>query len=215
VASVHPIDVPAHLGYPLLALLVGVESMGFPVPGETALLAAAVLAHGGTLEIVPVVVVAAAAAIVGDNLGYLIGRHGGRRLFTRPGPLYERRMRLVAQGERLVARHGAKAVFLGRWFAGLRITAAWLAGAHRMRWSSFVLWNALGGVLWAAGVGALGYLLGEAAGRLLAGVGLAALALLVLAAGVLVWLRRRAERSATGANPVEPGAADQNTGDSV
>ena len=186
--------------------------MGFPVPGETALLAAAVLAHGGSLEIVPVVAVAAVAAIVGDNLGYLIGRHGGRRLFERPGPMYERRMRLLAQGERLVARHGAKAVFLGRWFAGLRITAAWLAGAHRMRWSSFLLWNALGGIVWAVGVGIAGYALGAAAGRLLERAGLAALLALVVLVAAVWWLRRRAERRATGAGPPSP---DQKTGDSV
>ena len=183
--------------------------MGFPVPGETALLAAAVLAHQGALAIGPVIVVAATAAILGDNLGYLIGRHGGRRLFERPGPLYERRMRLLEQGERFMSRHGAKAVFLGRWTFGLRITAAWLAGANRMPWSSFLLWNALGGVAWAAGVGALGYVLGEAAGRLLERAGIAALVLLVVAIAVLLWVRRRAERRALAG-----GSGDQKTGDS-
>jgi membrane protein DedA with SNARE-associated domain len=187
--------------------------MGFPVPGETALLAAAFLAHGGGLDIVAVVAVAAVAAIVGDNLGYVVGRHGGRRLFERKGPFYERRMELIERGERFMSRHGGKAVFLGRWFAGLRVTAAWLAGANRMPWRSFLLWNTLGGIVWATGVGVAGYLAGEAAGQLLKEVGIAGLVGVVAAIVVVLLLRRRRKR---GDEPrLATGAPGQNTGDSV
>lgn len=117
-----------HLGLPALAALVGAESMGLPVPGETALIAAAVLAHQGHLAIGSVIAVVACAAIVGDNIGYLIGRRGGRWLLERPGPLLARRRRLLERGDRFFERHGPKAVFLARFVAGARVTAAWMAG---------------------------------------------------------------------------------------
>src|SRR3954452_13487680 len=104
--------------------------MGIPVPGETALIAAALLAHDGQLSIVPLVAIAAAAAIVGDNVGFAIGRHGGRRLFLKPGPFLGQRERLIENGEPFFERHGPKAVFLGRWISGLRIASAWLAGMN-------------------------------------------------------------------------------------
>src|SRR5437879_3613656 len=128
------IHIPNRLGYLVLAGLVGAESTGFPVPGETALITAAILAHHGRFKIELVIAVAAAAAIVGDNIGYLIGRKGGRALLLKHGPLEERRKRFLELGEPFFERHGPKAVFLGRWFAGLRIAAAWLAGINRMHW---------------------------------------------------------------------------------
>jgi undecaprenyl-diphosphatase len=121
---------PRHLGYLALAALIGGESLGLPLPGESALVAAAELAHQGRLQLGAVLATAAAAAILGDNLGYLLGRRGGRRLLDGRGPLRERRRRLLQRGERFFARHGAKAVFLGRWIAGLRASAAWLAGTR-------------------------------------------------------------------------------------
>jgi membrane-associated protein len=187
--------IPKNLGYLALAALVGVESSGVPVPGETALIAAGVLARHGRLQLPLVIAVAAAAAIVGDNIGYIIGRTGGRRLLERPGFLEHQRHEILAKGEPFFDRHGPKAVFLGRWVAGLRIAAAWLAGVNRMPWRQFLFFNALGGVAWAASVGGLAYALGPAAERLikaggLAGVVVAALALL----GYVVWRRSRAQR---------------------
>lgn len=179
--------------YLALAGLVAAESSGLPLPGETALIAAAVLASRGNLSIELVIVVAAAAAIVGDNLGYGLGRVGGRRLLRRPGPLLEHRTRLLSSGEAFFERHGAKSVFLARFITGVRVTGAWMAGVNRMRWQTFLAYNALGAICWATLFGLLGYELGDAAERILRSAGLVALAVvaaaLVVAAGW--WLRRR------------------------
>jgi membrane protein DedA with SNARE-associated domain len=191
------IQIPANLGYLALAALVGTESMGVPVPGETALIAAGLLAHSGRLNIVVVIVVAASGAIVGDNIGYVIGRTGGRRLLERPGLLERHRRRLLERGEPFFQRHGPKAVFLGRWFAGLRIAAAWLAGISHMHWRVFLFWNALGGIAWATSVGLVAYLLGPTAAQIIKDAGLAGVAILVLAGiSYLVWRwrRRRTQR---------------------
>ena len=96
------------------------------------------------------IAIAAIAAIVGDNIGFALGRKLGRRVLLAPGPLLHHRRRVLAVGEPFFDRHGPKAVFLGRWTTGLRITAAWLAGANRMSWTTFLFWNALGGIAWAA-----------------------------------------------------------------
>jgi membrane-associated protein len=193
------LSVPKHLGYLALALLVGAESTGVPVPGETALIAAGVLSHDGEMEIAVVIAVAAAAAVVGDNLGYLIGRHGGRRLLEAPGPLEHHRLSIIAKGEPFFEAHGPKAVFLGRWVAGLRIAAAWLAGITHMHWRTFFFWNLLGGVAWATSIGLAAYLLGPVAKKVVEDLGIGAIALVVLAAAAYAawwWRRRRNERSA-------------------
>jgi undecaprenyl-diphosphatase len=139
-----------------------------------------------------VIAVAAAAAIVGDNVGYLIGRRGARWLLVRPGRWEQRRRRFLVQGEEFFDRHGGKAVFLARWLPALRVTGAWLAGASRMPWPRFVLWNMLGGVTWAATVALAVYFLGKAASALVGAAGLTLLAALaLLALGVLLVRRRR------------------------
>ncbi len=188
------VSLPAHLGYLVLFALVGAESAGVPVPGETALITAGVLAHRGEFDIELVILLAALAAIAGDNLGYLIGRVGGRRLLERPGFLEKHRHAILVKGEPFFAKHGPKAVFLGRWIAGLRIAAAWLAGINRMPWPLFLFWNALGGIAWATTVGLLAYLLGPTAEAIfkdlgIMGVGAAA----VLVAAYALWrgFRRR------------------------
>jgi membrane-associated protein len=184
------IRIPSHLGYLILAALVGTESAGVPVPGETALITAGVLANHGELQIELVIAVAATAAIVGDNVGYLIGRTGGRRLLDRPGVLEEQRQNLLRKGETFFDAHGPKAVFLGRWVAGLRIAAAWLAGVHHMPWGTFVFWNALGGIAWAISIGLLAYWLGATAEHIVKYLGAAGVALVVLLLlGFLAWRR--------------------------
>jgi undecaprenyl-diphosphatase len=184
------VKLPAHVGYLLLFALVGAESMGVPVPGETALITAGVLASHGQFKIQLVIAVAAAGAIVGDNLGYLIGRTGGRRLLERPGFLERHRRAILRKGEPFFQRHGPKAVFLGRWFAGLRIAAAWLAGINRMPWHVFLFWNALGGIAWATSVGLLAYYLGPTVERVFKYIGVAGVAVLaLLAVGYLAWRR--------------------------
>jgi membrane-associated protein len=185
------VKIPAHLGYLALFALVGVESAGVPVPGETALIAGGAVASHGELSIELVIVFAALAAIVGDNVGYLIGRHGGRRLLERPGPFERQRREVIARGEPFFERHGPKAVFLGRWVAWLRITSAWLAGINRMRWPVFLFWNALGGIAWATSVGLLAYFLGHAVENIFKIGGIAAAVCVVgLVSGYLFWRRR-------------------------
>jgi membrane protein DedA with SNARE-associated domain len=168
-------------GLVLLFLLVGLESMGIPLPGETALITASVLASQGHYSIWWVIVIAAAGAIVGDNLGYWIGRKGGRALLRKIPYLRDSFPRVLPQAERFFRRHGAKAVFFGRFISILRITAAWLAGISHMPWWRFLFWNAAGGIIWAAGFGIVAYYSGRAAAEainhygLYAGIALAAL----------------------------------------
>jgi len=169
--------------------------MGIPVPGETALITAALLAHDGKMEILPLIALAAAAAIIGDNVGFAIGRKGGRRLFELPGPFHRHRLEALAVGEPFFARHGPKAVFLGRWVAGLRIASAWLAGMNKMPWPRFLFWNALGGICWATSIGLGVYIAGHAFEKVL-GVGGIVAAGVVSGAlvGVFVWKRMRSRR---------------------
>jgi membrane-associated protein len=189
------IDIPPNLGYAAVFALIAVETMGIPVPGETALIAAALLAHDGQLEIVPLVVIASAAAILGDNVGFAIGRHGGRKLFERPGPFHEHRVKVLEQGEPFFATHGPKAVFLGRWVAGLRIASAWLAGMNKMSWPTFLFWNALGGIFWVCATAFAVYALGDVAERIFEVAGPAAAGVAVVAIIVFLLWRRRRSRS--------------------
>jgi undecaprenyl-diphosphatase len=184
------IQIPAHLGYLILFGLIAAESAGVPLPGETALITGGVFAARGEFEIALVIPIAAAAAIIGDNVGYLIGRTGGRRLLERDGFLEHHRREILRRGEPFFARHGPKAVFLGRWMTGLRIAAAWLAGINHMEWRTFVFWNALGGIAWATSVGLLAYFAGPTVEHMVkyVGFGGAALALVALA-GYLLWRR--------------------------
>src|SRR5487761_413568 len=174
------IDV-SHIGYPVLFLLVMAESGGIPVPGETSLIAAAVLASHGKLQIELVIAIAAAAAIVGDNVGYQIGRRGGRWLLQRPGHFHRQRLQVLQTGEPFFERHGPKAVFFGRFLLGLRVWASWLAGATHMRWRSFLLWNALGGITWATAIGLLAYYLGHSASNAVQAFGIYGLVAVALA----------------------------------
>jgi membrane-associated protein len=195
------VDIPPHVGYAAVFALIAIETMGIPVPGETALIGAALLAHDGQLSIVALVVVAAAAAILGDNVGFAIGRHGGRRLFLTPGPFHEHRLRVIEFGEPFFEKHGPKAVFLGRWTAGLRIASAWLAGMNRMAWPTFLFWNALGGICWAVTIGVAVYLLGDVAEHVIAVVGPVAAGLVIVALIAFVVWRRRKRASEYGARP--------------
>jgi membrane protein DedA with SNARE-associated domain len=186
------IDIPANVGYAAVFGLIAIETMGIPVPGETALIAAALLAQRGDIQIVPLVALAAAAAIIGDNIGFAIGRKGGRRLLMHPGPFHGQRLRVIELGEPFFAKHGPKAVFLGRWVSGLRIASAWLAGINGMRWRAFLPWNALGGILWASTVGFGVYALGRVAEDVLTVAGPVAggLAAAILVVALIVHHRR-------------------------
>lgn len=158
------------------------ESFGIPLPGETALIAFGILASQGHYSIFWVIVLAALAAIVGDNLGYwVIGRWGGRTLFERWGPLRRYAERTLPPTERVMARHGGKVVFFGRFITVLRYTAAWVAGLAKMEWWRFLFWNALGGICWAVAVGLVAYYSGHAAADAIQRYGIyAAVAIAVL-----------------------------------
>jgi membrane protein DedA with SNARE-associated domain len=177
-----------HHGLPLLFVVIMLESFGIPLPGETALIAFGVLASQGHYDIEVVIAVAAAAAIVGDNLGYwLIGRWGGRALFQRWRWLERYSERVLPRAERLMERHGGKMVFFGRFIAVLRYTAAWIAGLGRMKWWKFLFWNAFGGIVWATLVGLLAYYAGHAVTDAIERYGLFA-ALGLIAAFLIGWL---------------------------
>ncbi len=195
------ISVSSSLGY-LLPAIIGLESMGIPSPGETALVLAAILASQGKLQIWLVILIGATSAIVGDNIGYWLGRSLGLRVLLAPGPLYTHRVRAVEAGQRFFERHGGKAVFLGRWIALIRVATAWLAGIDEMPFPIFFFWNALGGITWAITFGLVGYFGGHAAAHVLTQVGLfGAIALgvaIVLGLGYLKWRQRR-EHAGAGA----------------
>ena len=177
-------------GLLLLFAVVAAESAGVPLPGETALIAAAILAARGDYSIVEVIAVAALAAIIGDNVGYWIGRTGGRALLERWGPIKRYSERVLPPGERFFRKHGGKTVFIGRFVSVLRVTAAWLAGITHMPWWRFFLWNATGGIVWATLVSLLAYYFGKAAADAVATYGVYALiAIVVLAAIAFVVIR--------------------------
>ena len=183
-----------HYGLLALFLIVMLESAGVPLPGETALVAAGVFASHGELNIAAVIIVAAAAAIIGDNLGYWIGRTGGRSVLTR----WTVTSRTLPWAEGFFERHGPKTIFIGRFFSILRVTAAWMAGVSRMRWWTFFLWNAAGGICWALLVGLVAYLFGQAAADAIAEYGLiggASIVALALAGlvGFHFWRKRLLE----------------------
>jgi len=183
-----------NLGY-VLPAIIGLESMGIPSPGETALVLAAVLASQGKLDITLVLVIGIASAIVGDNIGYLAGRRLGRDVLEAPGPFRKRRVMVVRAGDRFFQRHGGKSVFLARWVALVRVAAAWLAGINGMPFKKFFFWNALGGITWGLTFGLVGYFGGQAAANVIAEAGLIGAAFFVVVlVGAYVYVRRRERR---------------------
>src|ERR1700744_4109984 len=168
------------LGY-LLPAIIGLESMGIPSPGETALVAASVLASQGKLEIWLVILIGVCSAILGDNIGYLCGRRFGRSVFTAPGPFMNDRVRAIKAGDGFFDRHGPKAVFIGRWIALVRFAVAWLAGIEHMPFRPCFVYNALGAISWAPAYGLVGFFPGKAAADAITHYGLyAAIVLVVL-----------------------------------
>ena len=200
----------ATYGYLAVFVFVGVESIGIPVPGETMLVTAAIYAGTtGRLSIFWVIVASAAGAIVGDNIGYLIGRTGGYRLLKRYGRyirLEEDRLRL---GQYLFHKHGPKVVFFGRFISVLRIFAAFLAGVNHMHWRRFLFFNAAGGIIWSTLYGVAAYLLGQQLLRLSGPIDLAlAIVGVVLIVAAIVFLRRNEARLQREADAAMPGTIE-------
>jgi membrane protein DedA with SNARE-associated domain len=180
--------VPSQVGYAVLAALIFGESAGLPIPGETALIVAGGLSAGGHLSLPLVIAIATVAAIVGDTLGYWLGRRGGRAFLTRDGFGASHRRRALAHADKHFARHGAITVFVGRWIPGLRYMAALVAGATRMPWRRFALANAAGALVWASAVATLARLAGPVGSLAFSVGGLA------LGAAMLLVSRRRQRR---------------------
>jgi membrane protein DedA with SNARE-associated domain len=197
----------ATYGYLAVFVFVGVESLGIPVPGETMLVTAAIYAGTtGRLSIFWVIVASSAGAIVGDNIGYVIGRTGGYRLLKRYGRyirLDENRLRL---GQYLFRRHGPKVVFFGRFVSVLRIFAAFLAGVNRMHWRLFLIFNAAGGIVWSTIYGVAAFLLGkqllQLSGRVDLVLAIVGVAVIIT---VIVFLRRNEARLQREADKAMPG----------
>jgi membrane protein DedA with SNARE-associated domain len=197
-------------GYWAVLIFVAIESTGIPFPGETMLLAAAI--YAGTthhLSIPFVIAAAAGGAILGDNLGFWVGREGGYRLLRRYGKYIRLDERKLKLGQYLFQKHGGKVVFFGRFVAVLRAWAAFLAGTNRMTWPRFLVFNAAGGIVWATVYGLGGYALGDNIHRLTGPVGIA---FVVLAAAVIVafvvYLRRNEHRLEEEAERALPGSLD-------
>jgi membrane protein DedA with SNARE-associated domain len=194
-------------GYWAVLLLVGLESMGVPLPGETALIAASI--YAGTthqLSISGVVIAAATGAVIGDNLGYEIGRRLGFRLLLQYGGRIGLDARRLKLGQYLFHRYGGAIVFFGRFVAVLRALAAVMAGANRMPWGRFFLFNAAGALAWSAVVGLGGYAFGASIQRLSGPIDLVLL-VLALAGAVagFLFLRRHEERLLAEADRTLPG----------
>jgi membrane protein DedA with SNARE-associated domain len=194
-------------GYWAVFTLVGLESLGIPLPGETVLIAAGTYAgHTHRLSVWALFAVAAAAAIIGDNIGFWIGAKGGYRLLRRYGRYIRFDESKIKVGRYVFDRHGGKVVFLGRFVSVLRTYAAFLAGTNRMRWPAFLVFNAAGGIVWAAvysfGSYFAGNTLRRTSGTVSIVVGIVAGVAIVVA--ILV-LRRQAHRLGAVAEDAYPG----------
>jgi membrane protein DedA with SNARE-associated domain len=200
----------ATYGYWALFALVGAESMGIPLPGETALITAAAYAgHSHRLSPWVIFAVAASAAIIGDNIGYWVGDKGGYRLARRYGSkvrLDERKLKIARY---LFDRHGAPVVFYGRFVSVLRTYAAFLAGTSKMRWRVFLPANAAGGIVWSGVFTLAAYLAGDAlehASGIIAWI-LGGVTVVAIIIG-LILVRRQAGRLAERAEAAYPGPLD-------
>ncbi len=200
-------DLIANYGYLLVAVVIGLESMGLPLPGETTLIAASLYA-GSTqsMSITLIILSGIAGAVIGDNIGYWIGRELGFPLLVRHGGRVGLGPDRLKLGQYLFLRHGGKVVFFGRFVALLRTLAALLAGANHMDWRRFVVWNAAGGIIWVTGYSLGAYLLGSQIDHLLGPIGIifTALAVTALAFGVR-WIHRGEARLQAAAELAFPG----------
>ena len=198
----------AILAYLVVGLVIGVESMGVPLPGETTLIAAALLAsQQHHLKIEFVILAAAVGAIVGDSIGYFIGRKAGRRLFERLGRRFHHFSEdRIVRAEKYFHKYGVWTVFFGRFVALLRIFAGPMAGMLRMHYPRFLAANAAGGIAWATTIGVVAYKIGDNADRIFGRVSVAALIAVGVAVVVLYVVRkvRKRRREQTEALDVAP-----------
>lgn len=207
------LDLFGRFGYLVIFVPVLLETAGVPVPGETTLLLSGVAASTGRIDPWIAIAVGSVAAILGDNIGYAIGRYGGRRLVMRLAHIGHIETSL-AWGELFFARHGGKTVFMARWIFGLRIFGAWIAGMVHMPWRVFFLWNAAGGITWCVSVIGLGYFFGHSLHAIeqVLGVGGVIGVVSVAVVGFVMWRRfekaklHEFEDDGSGAPPAPPPA---------
>jgi membrane protein DedA with SNARE-associated domain/membrane-associated phospholipid phosphatase len=171
-----------HYGYLVILFGVMLESTGVPLPGETILLAAGVMVQRGHLDLGDAIAFGILGAVVGDQIGYWVGREGGRPFVLRWGRYLFITPQRLGRAEAFFERHGGKAVFLARFFSGLRVFGALVAGISRMRWVTFLIYNTLGGAVWATAVVLLGYFLGSSLALVERWLGRATLVLAAVAA---------------------------------
>lgn len=190
-------------GYLAAFIPLVLETAGVPFPGETILLIASAASARGVLNPFAIAGISSFAVIIGDNIGFCIGRYGGRRLVNRLSHIGHVEAG-VAWGERFFEHHGGKAVVLARWTAGLRVFGAWIAGMSAMRWRTFLVWNTIGGITWACTITALGYTFGRSLQRVESLIGTAgtvvfAIVVIVAAGLALRWFHRRQKARAEAA----------------
>lgn len=194
----HLLGVPPALAYLVIGGLVFSEAalfVGFVLPGETAVILGGVLAHSGRLSLPWLMVLVVVAAVVGDTVGYEVGKHAGpRALRSRPLRRHEERL---DGGRDFLRRRGGAAVFVGRFTAFLRAVMPALAGVSHMPYGRFLAWNAAGGLVWGIGVVLLGYFAGASYAKVeqLLGRSSAVLLGLVVIAALVVWHRHRRRRA--------------------
>jgi len=188
-------SVSGPVGYGLLFALVFGESAGLPIPGESSIMVASIAASTGSLWIVAVLLIASAAAILGDNLGYLGGRTFGRRVWTAGRIGRRRRQRWLDEVDDFLDDHGSVAVIVARWLPVARFVVPWLAGMNRMPWRRFFVCNAAGGIGWVVSVGMAAYVIGSTAKNAIVALGIVGLVGVVIGlAGHAVWHRRQQHR---------------------
>jgi membrane protein DedA with SNARE-associated domain len=188
------LDLIGRYGYLVVFFGVMLESAGVPLPGETVLLAAGVLVHRGVLGFGDALFFGILGALVGDQIGYWVGRFGGRPFVLRWGRYAFITPERLGRAERFFEQHGGRAVFFARFITGLRVFGALVAGISRMPWGKFALYNVLGGTAWATAAVSLGYFLWASIGLVEHWVG--RFSLLLVAALVLAVLLRRVYRKA-------------------
>ncbi|HEY6332911.1 MAG TPA: DedA family protein, partial [Blastocatellia bacterium] len=191
-------------GYWIIFFGVMLENAGIPVPGETVLLAAGFFASRGHLSILPVMALAAAGAVVGDNCGYWIGRKLGRGFLVRFGKYVFLTAERLSAMDRFFEKHGSKAVAIARFVTGMRVFTALFAGASKMEWPPFLMFNLIGAVTWSVTISLLGYFFGQSFAlleRWVSGIGLG----LALSLGTILLAKfiisRKSRPESNGANP--------------
>jgi membrane protein DedA with SNARE-associated domain len=184
-------------GYWAVFFGVMLENAGIPVPGETILLIAGYFAATGEFHLALVMLIAATGAIIGDNIGFAIGHHYGRGILLRFGRFLFLTEKRVKHMEEYFRSHGNKTILVARFITGLRVFAALLAGASKMPWRVFFVYNVAGAVLWSVAITTLGYLSGQSLPLLVKWVGRSGTILLIAAivAGIIIWRVRKYQKS--------------------